>query len=363
MKLESLCVTDYRNIKQASLSFSDGLTVICGKNGQGKTNLLESIWLLTGSKSFRGAKDAELIRKEANFAIVNGTCSTGQSETNIHLLIGSEASEKKGRTAKTNGVDIGRATNLAGIFTAVVFEPGHLSLVKGSPDGRRKMIDAAICQLYPSYLSVLRKYTRLITQKNALLKSRESMRYKIDLLDVLDKSLAQNGTEISRRRREYLEMLYPFAKSVYQEIAKGSETLALQYQQSFGSEGLAAQLLQARETDLRAGFCTAGPHREDFTIFLSDTEAKTFASQGQQRSCVLSLKLAEAAVANAITGEHPVMLFDDVLSELDHERQAYLLDNMENKQTIVTACDAEIFHKTGGAVYEMNSGQLTQRIL
>ncbi|MEF9864805.1 MAG: DNA replication/repair protein RecF [Oscillospiraceae bacterium] len=361
MKLENLKVKSYRNIDYAEFTPSDGLTVICGKNGQGKTNMLESIWLLTGAKSFRGSKDTELVKKGEEFALIDGICKNENKKSNLHISIGTELSLKKGRYAKENGVDAGRATNLAGIFTAVVFEPGHLSLVKGSPEGRRKFIDAAICQLYPSYISVLRKYARLVTQKNSLLKSNESMQYKNELLDVFDKGICECGYIISNKRLEYISLLKSFAVNIYKDLSKNSEELNINYEQCFKNGEINRLINKSRETDLRAGFCTEGPHREDFNIYLGNKDAKAFASQGQQRSCVLSLKMAEAAVAKNITGEHPVMLLDDVLSELDFERQEYLLCEMRDKQTVVTSCDPQVFVKTSGAIYEMAKGVLIKK--
>ena len=260
---------------------------------------------------------------------------------------------------RVNGVDYGRAANAAGTFTAVVFDPGHLSLVKGSPEGRRRFLDAALCQLYPGYVTLLRRSSRLVTQKNALLKSYWQTPDANGLLDVFDEKLAESGAAVSAKRQEYLALIEPEITGTYRDIASGSETLAIQYEPSFEPEkGLAPVLRESRARDIAAGFCTAGPHREDFSISIDGRAAKVFASQGQQRSAVLSLKLAEAAGAQKITGEHPVMLLDDVLSELDETRQSYLLSRMEHRQTIVTACDPDLFRRTSGRVYRMEGGIL-----
>ena len=359
MIVKELSLTNYRNIAAAHFVPADTLTVICGKNGQGKTNLLESVWLCTGGKSFRGAKDAELVRDGANFAVVESVVQGFDKETHLRIAIGGQNSEKKGRMAKANGVDYGRASNLAGVFTAVVFDPGHLSLVKGSPEGRRKFIDAALCQLYPSYITLFRRYTRLVTQKNALLKNFWQTQGARELLDVFDEKLAETGAQVSGKRQEYLSMITPEILHNYDDIASGSEKMEIAYQASFEKD-LLSVLHQVRERDIAAGFCTAGPHREDFTITIDGRDAKTFASQGQQRSAVLSLKLAEAAGAQKVTGEHPVMLLDDVLSELDDTRQAYLLNRMQGKQTIVTACNPALFSAANGKIYKMTNGILNE---
>ncbi len=362
MKLKHLCVENYRNIKHAQFSPGEELTVLCGENGQGKTNLLEAVWLLTGSKSFRNAKDAQLIREDQAFAVVEGETECSGLEKQIRITISGEGCEKKGRRAKVNGVEYARATSIAGTFTAVVFDPGHLSLVKGSPEGRRRFLDAALCQLYPGYLSVFRTYTRLVMQKNALLKQYHATFGAAELLDVFDEKLADAGQRISEKRQAYLKLLTPLVQENYHDISQGREILEIQYKPSFDELGFAHKLQETRARDISAGFCTSGPHKEDFDIFLNGKLAKLFASQGQQRSAVLSLKLAEAAAAQSITGQHPVMLLDDVLSELDDMRQGYLLSRMEQRQTIVTACDAELFRKTDGKVLYVKHGEISETI-
>lgn len=361
MILKKLTLENYRNIESAVFEPGRELTVICGKNGQGKTNLLEAVWMLTGGRSFRGTKDAELIREGAQYAAAEGCAESGGRDANeIRIFIGGQPGARVARTARVNGVACGRAGNAAGTFTAVVFEPGHLSLIKGGPEGRRRFLDTALCQLYPGYATLLRRYTRLVTQKNALLKQYFQTPDADGLLDVFDEKLAESGAELSRRRREYLARLEPEAANTYREISRDSERLTLQYDASCADAADLARVLRgSRRKDTAAGFCTAGPHREDLCIFIDGREAKAFASRGQQRSAVLSLKLAEAAAARQITGEHPVMLLDDVLSELDETRQAYLLSRMAHRQTIVTACGANLFERTGGKICRMDGGVLT----
>lgn len=361
MRLNSLTVENYRNIKAAEMYPGTELTVICGDNGQGKTNLLEAVWLMTGSKSFRGSKDAELIRREEAFAILQGQVedSAGKQD-DVRIAIGGLNSQRPGRTAKLNGVEKGRASVLAGLFTAVVFHPGHLTLVKGPPEGRRKFLDAALCQLYPGYLTVYRRYLRALTQKNSLLKKYDVMGGSVDdILDTLNVELARAGEEIQTRRLAYLEKLVPLAVAEYEALSRGAEKLTVTYESKTEPGRLHEELCAHRATEIRAGFSLLGPHREDVEIRLDGAPAKVYASQGQQRSAVLSLKLAEAAAAADIAGEHPVMLLDDVLSELDENRRAYLLTRVTGKQTFVTSCDDTEFLKTDGRVYTMKAGVLT----
>ncbi len=356
MKLRTLELSNFRNIEKAHLSADEGLTVIAGANGQGKTNLLESIYLLCGGKSFRGSKDKELVRHGCPSAFVSADVAAFGRDKNIKLTVEGEDSSRKGRFADINGVDYGRAGAIAGNFTAVVFDPGHLHLVKGGPDARRRFLDVALCQLYPGYVGILRRYTRALTQKNAILKRYYETNEADALLDTFDEQLSQVGNEITRRRAEYLDKAAPMAEKFYEEISLGAETLKIEFMPSAPMNELLDALFNSRKKDIRAGFSTLGPHREDFDMILKGKSARTFASQGQQRSAVLSLKLAEAQMARHITGEHPVLLLDDVLSELDENRQKYLLCKMEEKQSFVTCCEPAAFKRTAGKVVFVEDG-------
>ena len=360
MRLTHLELTDHRNIAHAVLDPDPTLTVLCGPNGQGKTNLLESIWLLTGGKSFRGSKDAELIRRGCEFSVIEGSFDAAESEKNIRLTVGSKGSARPGRTAKLNGVDQGRAAALAGNFQAVVFEPDLLSLVKGGPEGRRRFLDAALCQVYRPYLVALRRYTRLTAQKNALLKHWEDAAQPAVLLETFNAQMAQYGALILRHRAQFLAALAPLAAANYRDISQGAEQLTVRYlpcvDPDGGEQALLEKMFHLTDAERRAGFCLCGPHREDLELLLDGQPARTFGSQGQQRSAVLALKLAEAAVLGEVLGEAPVMLLDDVLSELDDARQTYLLTRMGEHQTIVTSCDTAAFARTNGKIVQVQGG-------
>lgn len=358
MRLESLRVQNFRNLCQQGFEADPELTVISGQNGQGKTNLLECVWLLTGSKSFRGSRDVDLVQHGEEFARIEGNALCAAQPKKIEIAIGGAESDKRGRSAKVNGVSYPRATAIAGIFTAVVFDPGHLSLVKGGPEGRRRFLDAALCQLYPGYVATLRRFARALTQKNALLKKYRVTPDADFLLDTFDSELAFTGEEITTRRNEYLAKAGPLARQIYSEISGGAEEIRLVFLPCCEKGGLQALMKQSRPADIKAGFCTAGPHREDFETFLSESSAKAYGSQGQQRSVALSLKLAEAGNAHLITGDHPVLLLDDVLSELDESRQHYLLSKMSGKQSFVTTCDATAFKRTAGKIVVMEKGEI-----
>jgi DNA replication and repair protein RecF len=275
----------------------------------------------------------------------------------------SEREQRPGRTGKLNGADVGRAAALAGNFQAVVFEPDLLGLVKGGPDGRRRFMDSALCQVYRPYLVALRRYMRLTAQKNALLKSYDITPNGNMLLDTYDEQLAEYGALIMEHRCKFLAAAAPIAAQNYRDISHGAEVLALNYQMCTAAPTAAAlteKMRAMRSAELRAGFCLAGPHREDLEILLDGQPARVFGSQGQQRSCVLAMKLAEATVVGDLFGEHPVLLLDDVLSELDDERQTYLLTRMGEHQTIVTTCDTAAFARTNGKIVMVKGGVLEE---
>ena len=366
MILTEHTVRNYRNIEEAHFCPSPGLTVLCGRNGQGKTNLLESIWLLSGAKSFRGSRDVQLVRRGEPYAVIESAARREDDRREEYrIVIGGEnaaaAGVHPGRNAQLDGVDFGRATNLAGHFYAVVFSPAHLDLVRGAPEGRRRFVDAALMQLYPGYIPIYRRYIRALAQKNALLRDARRFEELEELLEPFDAALAAAGGEIIRRRGDYLKGLFEIAGETYDNLAAGSEQCSFAYLPSAeGPADLLCRIRAARAADLRAGYCTVGPHREDFKIEIGGADARAFGSQGQQRSAALSLKLAEARQIAKIAGSEPVMLLDDVLSELDENRRDFLLGRIEGRQVILTSCEAAAVHDTPGGIWEMEQGRLRQ---
>lgn len=259
---------------------------------------------------------------------------------------------------------------MVGAFCAVVFSPDHLSLVKDGPTERRNFLDGAICQLRPAYASLLNRYQRTLQQRNALLKDIPRHRELLDTLEIWDDRLAGFGGAIMEERLRYVELLRPAAEAIYGGISREREALGLEYQMTAapkvrepGScrEALSRALSQKRRDDLGAGFTTAGPHRDDLLLTVNGAAARSFGSQGQQRSVVLSLKLAEAAVLEKALGEPPVVLLDDVMSELDVSRQEYLLNQMEGRQIFITCCDpSSVRLLEKGKVFTVQAGAVTQ---
>ena len=356
MQIRRLETDGYRNLAAGSLIPAADVNILYGDNGQGKTNLLEAIWLFTGGRSFRGAKDGDLVafgREEASLSL---QFAAGGREQEASLSL------RKRRNAVLNGVPQAAASRLAGVFCAVVFSPAHLSLIKDGPEGRRRFLDAAYCQLRPGYIATLSEYNRALQQRNALLRQarREGgplSRYG-DLLDVWDARLSQAGARIEAARAAYVRKIQPLAAGIYDGLSGGRETLSLA-RSGEPQTDLLGRLRESRAADFAAGFTTAGPHRADMDVRINGLSGRAFGSQGQQRSAVLALKMAEASLLKDVTGEQPVALLDDVMSELDAGRRDYLLNHLDNWQVFVTCCDDESFRELrNGRSFLIDAGQL-----
>ncbi len=350
MKVLRFAWLDFRNLSSGELRPGGGVNVIWGGNAQGKTNLLEGMWLFTGERSFRGARDAELVR-------------AGRPESRLRLEFYGGGREQAAavriaggrRAAELNGVPKKSCAALFGEFRAAVFSPEHLSLLSGGPAGRRNFADAAICQLRPAYAAVLAEYNRTLAQRNALLKEIPKHAGLLETLDVWDARLAASGGRVARAREGYLRELAGPAAEFYGGMCGGREKLELRYEKN--AEDLAAALKAGRREDLFTGHTGAGPHRDDLRVEIGGMNARAYASQGQKRSAVVALKLAEAELLTRRTGEEPVVFLDDVLSELDGERQAYLLNRLEGFQVFITCCGPEQARPAaGGRLFHMEHG-------
>ncbi|MBQ3094017.1 MAG: DNA replication/repair protein RecF [Clostridia bacterium] len=355
MKLTTLSVRHFRNMQDVTLTPCDGMNVLYGDNAHGKTNLLEAIWLLTGGKSFRGTKDADMVMFGQPKAAIDATFEAGGRRQTASVTI------EQRRKATLNGVALPAANRLTGHVCAVIFSPDHLSLIKDGPDARRRFLDAACCQLRPLYMKVLADYTRTLTQRNKLIKAVKNGEQRFDdlLFDAFDERLCLSGAAVRTYRREYMEALTPYVQTMYDGLSGAREQMTLAFNESLDAEELKAALKTARQTDLRAGFTTVGPHRDDIDVKIGDCSARLFGSQGQQRSAVLALKLAEGALLAKGYHEKPLILLDDVMSELDRSRQEYILNHIDGFQVFITCCDpANIERLHGGSTFHIQNGGL-----
>ncbi len=357
MLVHRLTFDNYRNLSAGEMTATSGINVIYGDNAHGKTNLLEAIWMFSGAQSFRGSKDAECIRD-------------GESKARLTLEFNSENRDQQAeivfdskRHAILNGVKLKSGAELAGTFRAVVFSPVHLSLIKDGPSERRRFIDIAIGQIWPKYITLIRRYMRAMQQRNSLLKDARFHTQLFDMLDVYDEEIAKLGASIAIYRDKFIKRLAVSASGIYSGISGGKEVLEIEYICSggFTAEDMLKSLKKARSDDLDSGATSVGPHRDDLSVKINGKSARAFGSQGQQRSCVIALKMSEAEVLYEITNERPVILLDDVMSELDESRQDYILNHIEGRQVFITCCDkASISMLSSGAVFNMRDGVLTR---
>ena len=346
MQAKKLEVKDFRNYTQETLEFENGVNILYGDNAQGKTNLLEAVYLFSMGKSNRARKDAELIRHGQERAELTLTFSDKERESKAEIVL--FANRRK--TIAVNEIPVRKNSELVGRFRVVYFGPEYLGLVKEGPKGRRKNLDILISQLRPRYFAALSDVKKIIESKNALLKME---RPNQQMLEILNEKLASLSAEVIACRAEYLERIAAHAGSVQKEISSGLEDLTMKYQSCIGeAEGLSQQEIKAkldkrlsevfrREQELREA--TVGPHREDIGYYINGQEAKAFASQGQQKTIVLVQKLAEVSLMQEETGELPVLLLDDIMSELDKKRQGFILNHIGNMQILITCTDVDGF--------------------
>ncbi len=356
MKVLRLTAERFRNAENLVFEPAEGVNVLYGNNAQGKTNLLEALWYFTGSKSFRGAKDSECVPFSEKNARLSLKFFAQGREQEATLVLG------EGKKILLNGVEKSSLSALTGSFCAVVFAPSHLRLVKDGPGERRRFLDASLCQLRPGYRGLLNQYHRAMTQRNTLLRD-FSFGLPGEMLDIWEDAMAKAGSEIVRQRCRYIEELTPFATEVYDGLSSGKETLSLHYEgEQFrsdrdGKEALLAALYAARSEDLRLGCATVGPHRDELNLCINQKPARLYGSQGQQRSAALALKLGEASVLRSFSQELPVALLDDVMSELDPDRQSYILNRIKGWQVFITCCEPGRFTKLGKTI-EISHGEV-----
>ena len=339
MRLLRLGLRNYRNYERLDLDLSPGLNVFLGSNGQGKTNLLESIALVALSTSPRARRDAELIGPLANGCRVEAEVESGGARREVRLEVRTE----NGRTRRTIEVDgvRRRPVELPGIARVALFWPDDLGLVKGGPELRRRFLNQLLVQVEPGYAGALASYSRVLEQRNHLLKRIWSGEEGRDALEVWDLELVRQGEIIVRARAAAAAELGPLAAAAHARIG-GGEELEIKYQGP--PADLQAAVHNSTAEDLRRGVTTVGPHRDDLAIGVGGRDARSFASQGQQRTAVVSLKRAEAQLIERRSGEPAILLLDDVLSELDAGRRAALLEEVESRsQVVITSVDAESF--------------------
>ena len=368
MIIQKLELSDFRNIEALTLLPGEKVNVICGENAQGKTNLIEALWLFTGARSFRQTKDADFLRFGTEKATLKADFFAEGRDQNAEICF------SPNRSIKKNGIDVRTSADYAGTCGGVVFTPAQMNLFRDGPKERRKLIDTSLCQLYPRYLSVLNDYKKVLEQRNTVLKDARIHPTLFDMMDVYDEQLAKLGASLLKARVAYCEKLRQRAQDIYEGMSGGREVFGANYMSTALEEGEAAdpamstaewaqilfdRLAESRAEDCEHGMTTVGPHRDDVEVTLDALPVRSFGSQGQQRSCILSLKLGEAKLLGEAMGEPPLILLDDVMSELDSLRRDYILNSIGESQIFLTCCDSELFSGlSDGKVFHMEKGKL-----
>lgn len=360
MIITSIELKNFRNYEDLNISFDKGTNILFGDNAQGKTNILEAIYLSGTTKSHKGSRDKEMIR-------------FGEQESHIRMMVlrnGKEyqidmhLKQNRPKGIAINKVPIKKASELFGILNMVFFSPEDLNIIKNGPAERRRFLDLELCQLDKIYLSDLTTYNKILNQRNKLLKD---MVYRPDLSDTLpvwDMQLVETGKKIIKRRKQFIEELNEIVHDIHYRISGEKEELLLTYEPNIDDIFFEDELNRAKQKDIRLCQTSVGPHRDDMLFSIRDVDIRKFGSQGQQRTSALSLKLSEIELVRKFIKDTPVLLLDDVLSELDSNRQNYLLNNISDTQTLITCTGLDEFVKNRfeiNKVFQVVNGQVFEK--
>ena len=341
MNIRSIELKNFRNYENLEISFDEGTNILFGDNAQGKTNILEAAYMSGTTKSHKGSRDREMIRFQNDESHIKLTVR----KRDVPYRIDMHLKKNKAKGVAINGIPIRRASELFGIVNVVFFSPEDLNIIKNGPAERRRFLDSELCQLDKIYLSDLTTYNKILNQRNKLLKD---MVYRPDLKDTLpvwDMQLVETGRKIIRRRKQFVDELNEIVHDIHYRISGEKEDLLLQYEPSIEDIFFEDELSRVKERDMRQCMTSVGPHRDDLLFSIGEVDIRKFGSQGQQRTSALSLKLSEIELVKRSIHDTPVLLLDDVLSELDSNRQNYLLNSIHDTQTLITCTGLDEFVK------------------
>lgn len=344
LNVKTLRLINFRNYKDLFLDLNDNINIFIGKNAQGKTNLLEAVYMCATGHSFRTNRDKELISFNKKEAYVGSKVKIGENQKLIEIKLDKEGPKR----IKINKLELSKQKELDSGLKIVVFSPDDLALIKGSPKERRFFIDMSISQIRPIYKYNINRYNKILSQRNSLLKSDKSKNDIINLLEIFDIQLVKAGTEIIFSRIEFINKLSKIASTIHHKLTLGKEYLTLNYYSNINydeatkkeiEKKLLQNIIKNRNKDIILGSTSIGPHRDDIKININNLDSRIFASQGQQRTTVLSIKLSEVEIIKMERDTYPVLLLDDVFSELDYDRRRYLINSFKNTQTLITSTD------------------------
>ena len=341
MIIKSIELSNFRNYESLNIQFDSGTNILYGDNAQGKTNILEAAYLSGTTKSHKSSKDKEMIRFHCEESHIRTIVEKNEKEYQIDMHLRSRGS----KGVAVNKIPIKKASELFGILNIVFFSPEDLNIIKEGPAERRRFLDSELCQLDKLYLSDLAKYNKILNQRNKLLKDISFRPDLMETLSVWDMQLVETGKRIIQRRKIFIEELNEIIDQIHSNISGGKEHLILKYEPNIDDIFFGDELIKAKQKDLKLCQTTVGPHRDDMLFSVDGIDIRKFGSQGQQRTSALSLKLSEIEIVKKSIHSTPVLLLDDVLSELDSSRQNYLLNSISDIQTIITCTGLEEFVK------------------
>lgn len=366
--IQRVLLKNFRNYEALDVELNKGINILYGQNAQGKTNIIESIYLASTGKSHRTQKDLELIRWNSEGARIMIEFEKEKDNKSVEIYL------KKGckKQVKLNGVRLNKIGELIGSLNTVIFSPDHMKIIKEGPAERRRFIDIILSQVKPGYYYNLIQYLKVLEQRNNLLNEAKNNSKVLKTIDIWNEQLVLFGTKLIMTRTEFIKNMNLFAAETHEKISNGREKLEMKYKPSIENseiiekdigKAFTASLEKFKDIDLRRGITHKGPHRDDLFFYINDMEVKNYSSQGQQRTTLLSLKISEFRYISAETEEVPVLLLDDVFSELDTERQKHLMEFIKDVQTIITCTDVEymdklkinssrLFNVVDGMVYE-----------
>lgn len=359
MIIKSIELSNFRNYEHLDISFDEGTTILYGDNAQGKTNILEAAYVSGTTKSHKGSRDKEMIRFDETESHIKTIVQKNDRDYQIDIHL----KKNKAKGIAINKVPIKKAADLFGILNIIFFSPEDLNIIKNGPAERRRFIDAELCQLDKIYLSDLTNYNKALNQRNKLLKDLYYHPNLKETLPIWDMQLIRYGRKIIERRRRFIQELNEIVSDIHQKISGGKEEMILNYEPDIEDIFFEDELIRAKERDLKYAQTSVGPHRDDLKITVNSIDVRKYGSQGQQRSCALSLKLSEIKLVEQTIHDQPVLLLDDVLSELDQNRQNYLLQAIDETQTIITCTGLDEFVKnrfTLNKVYEVKNGSIIE---
>ena len=354
MLITSLKLQNFRNYSELDVNFNENINIIYGDNAQGKTNILEAVFISSIGKSFRTKKDRELIKFNENFSIIEVNFAKSDRKGNVKV----EISDKK--NIYINGVKIKKLSELLGIINIVIFTPDDINILKNGPSERRRFLDMFIGQLRPNYIYCLNLYLKALEQRNNYLKQIKLENKSQDFLDIWDEKLSDYAEKVFKYRCEFVSKLKEKIKNVHHVITENNEEIDISYVSDYSNkEDFLKKLKENRKLDILKGYTTKGVHRDDFNMFINGDLVNVYGSQGQHRTAILSLKMSELKVVYDEIGEYPILLLDDFMSELDEKRRINFLKNIKDTQVLITCTEKISLEKNNFNLYNVARGKIT----